>query len=161
MWRQVLLFPYPIWSLNMWCLLMIQCHIDILPQFLQLSMQYLTILDRVITALDCIMQRPAILHQNCRSLCIPLEIGIWRWERVLDIYTWKALYNSFMDQYGICWAYIGEKWAGNIGMWFISFYTVIYNVTLYLSLKSQSLWQCAAGGWKMNGLAKRALCTAI
>ena len=36
------------------CILWIQHLIDILPQFLQLFMQYLTILDRVITALDCI-----------------------------------------------------------------------------------------------------------
>ena len=44
---------------GMGCVSWIQRVIDILPQFLQLSMQYLTILDCVITALDCIM----ILHR--------------------------------------------------------------------------------------------------
>ena len=39
---------------GMGCLLWIQHLIDILPQFLQLLMQYLIILNRVITALDCI-----------------------------------------------------------------------------------------------------------
>ena len=39
---------------GMVCLLWIQYLIDILPQFLQLFMQYLSILDHVITALDCI-----------------------------------------------------------------------------------------------------------
>ena len=38
----------------MGCLLWVHCLIDILPQLLQLYMQYLTILDRVVTALDCI-----------------------------------------------------------------------------------------------------------
>ena len=38
---------------GMGCLLWIQHLIDIISQFLQLSMQNLTILDRVITALDC------------------------------------------------------------------------------------------------------------
>ena len=35
------------------CLLWVHHLIDILPQFLQLFMQYLTILDQVITALEC------------------------------------------------------------------------------------------------------------
>ena len=39
---------------GMGCLLWIQHLIDIMSQFLQLLMQNLTILDRVITALDCI-----------------------------------------------------------------------------------------------------------
>ena len=39
---------------GMGCILWIQHLFDILPQFLQLFMQYLTILDRVIVALDCI-----------------------------------------------------------------------------------------------------------
>ena len=38
---------------GMGCLLWIQHLIDILPQFLQLLMQYFTILHRIITALDC------------------------------------------------------------------------------------------------------------
>ena len=38
---------------GMGCLSWIQLLIDILPQFLQLLMQYPTILDRVITALNC------------------------------------------------------------------------------------------------------------
>ena len=38
---------------GMGCLLWVHQLIDILPQFLQLFMQYLTIWDRVITALDC------------------------------------------------------------------------------------------------------------
>ena len=41
---------------GMGCLWWIQHLIDIQPQFLQLFMQYLTILNRVITALDCICQ---------------------------------------------------------------------------------------------------------
>ena len=40
---------------GMGCLLWIQHLIDIMSQFLQLLMQKLTILDRVITALDCIV----------------------------------------------------------------------------------------------------------
>ena len=40
------------------CLLRIQHLFDILPQFLQLFMQYLTILDHVIMALDCIRIHP-------------------------------------------------------------------------------------------------------
>ena len=39
---------------GMGCFLWVHHLIDILPQFLKLFMQYLTILDRVITALDCI-----------------------------------------------------------------------------------------------------------
>ena len=39
---------------GMGCLLWIQHLIDILPQFLQLLFWYLTILDRLITAFDCI-----------------------------------------------------------------------------------------------------------
>ena len=39
---------------GMGCLLWIQRLIDILSQFLQLFMQYLTILDRILTALNCI-----------------------------------------------------------------------------------------------------------
>ena len=38
---------------GMGCLLLVQSLIDILPQFLQWYMQYVDILDRVITALDC------------------------------------------------------------------------------------------------------------
>ena len=38
----------------MWCLLCSQHLINILPEFLQPFMQYLTTLDRVLTALDCI-----------------------------------------------------------------------------------------------------------
>ena len=39
---------------GMGCLLWIQHLIDIMSQFLQLLMQNLAILDRVITALDCV-----------------------------------------------------------------------------------------------------------
>ena len=38
---------------GMGCLLLVQPLIDIMPQFLQWYMQYVDILDRVITALDC------------------------------------------------------------------------------------------------------------
>ena len=44
----------PLWW-DMMCLLWIQHLIDILPQFLQLSMKYLTIFDRIIMAFDCTM----------------------------------------------------------------------------------------------------------
>ena len=40
---------------DMGCLLWIQYLIDILPQFLQSFLQYLTILDRIITALECML----------------------------------------------------------------------------------------------------------
>ena len=58
------------------CLLWVHHLIDILPQFLQLFMQYLTILDRVITAFDfymgfCVLpnkQKP-ITHQRQSNQC--------------------------------------------------------------------------------------------
>ena len=43
------------------CLLWIQRLIDILSQFLQLFMQYLAILDGVITALECMCQNNALI----------------------------------------------------------------------------------------------------
>ena len=42
----------------MGCILWVHHLVDILPQFLQLFMQYLTILDRGIMALNCIFKSP-------------------------------------------------------------------------------------------------------
>ena len=49
----------------MGCLLWIQHLTDILPEFRQLFMQYLTILDRVITALNCTYH----LHRMTSNMC--------------------------------------------------------------------------------------------
>ena len=53
---------------GMGCLLWIQHMIYILPQFLQLSMQYFTILDRIIIALDCIFFFIHLLFQKFSTL---------------------------------------------------------------------------------------------
>ena len=50
---------------GMGCFLLVQPLIDILPQFLQWYMQYVDILDRVITALDCIPARSAPCAMPC------------------------------------------------------------------------------------------------
>ena len=49
------------------CLLWVQPLTDILPQFQQLFMQYLTILDRVIMALDCMSTSTPWLRQCAQS----------------------------------------------------------------------------------------------
>ena len=53
---------------GMGCILLIQRLLHIMPQFLQLLMQYLTTLDHVVTALDCIWKKwnkiPELLSSN-------------------------------------------------------------------------------------------------
>ena len=56
---------------GMGCLLWIQHLIDIMSQFLQLSMQNLTILDRVITAFDCMLPGLNVLSSITILLDIP------------------------------------------------------------------------------------------
>ena len=58
--RQLIARP---WGRDMRCLLWIQPLIYILPQFLQWCMQYHVILDRVITALDCMHKNVGWLFQ--------------------------------------------------------------------------------------------------
>ena len=75
----------------MGCLLWIQHLIDTLPQFLQLFMQYLTIQDRVITALNCIclirFGDIVVFAENIFQFPISWEelVRIWRFNREISM----------------------------------------------------------------------------
>ena len=81
----------------MGCLLLVQSHIDIVPQFLQWCAQYHVILDRVITALVCISYYGCLLRQSNEFLLTDVYmtgIGIAIAMCRLQWYCYPWSYNS-------------------------------------------------------------------
>ena len=93
------------------CLLWVHQLTDILPQFLQLFMQYLTILDHVITALDCICSTSVI--EKCME-CL-FMIMIWKYTTLrhrlillfillfLHLMHWITVNNNFCPIFAESW----------------------------------------------------------
>ena len=65
-------------ALGMVCLLWIQHQIDILPQILQWCVQYLVILDRVLTVLDCMYPHASMCLNHGSSHVNQLHV-LWSW----------------------------------------------------------------------------------
>ena len=74
---------------GMGCLLWIQHLIDIMSQFLQLLMQNLTILDRVITALDCIVYVMYMHQKIIKNIQYDSKLAV----NVIGNYQLQVLYS--------------------------------------------------------------------
>ena len=74
---------------GMGCLLWVQLLIDILPEFLKQFIQYLIILDRVITILECIIHPSDGMSQNI------INSGGKKWKHIFDYQGWvQKLYSQ-------------------------------------------------------------------
>ena len=101
---------------GMGCLLCIQHVVDVLPQFLQLSMQYLTILDRVMTVfyilLNSVAQLALMAHvvyknrTNCHTQNPRKVAGYFKWLGLsYPLEPWKnsrySEFQSFKEGWGV------------------------------------------------------------
>ena len=113
---------------GMGCLLWIQALIDILPRFLQWCVQYLVILDRVLTALDCIRGKTSIDVEKLLKF---------------HFFAREIQYNLYMQQW---------NHPGNHNFWRFHFLTREVYQSWKCYFLNQVAWDMCKHYWSESGL---------